>query len=100
MKRRYYNETEILRDIDKWKGKVIRLKQAADALDIRADQFVKAGPEHKEDVAYNREQAQKKRKAALRIEGRKLVQLKNKLAEFRTAELPTMSTGDKSIQAT
>lgn len=99
-KKRYYTAQQIRADIDKWKAKARGLMDSAAALDLKADQFFKAGEEYKEDAVWHREQAKKKRASALRIEHRKLVRLKEKLAEFYTKELPGMETEDHSIQAT
>lgn len=97
-KRRYNNANEIRADIDKWKAKVQKLMDSASALDLRADQFIKGGPEFAEDVKWHRKEAERKRASALRIERRKLVHLKNKLSEWMTDPLP--GTGvTKDVQA-
>lgn len=100
MKRRYHNETEIQRDIDKWKAKAQKFMDSAAALDLKADSlFLTGRSELVPDAQFAREEAKKRRKSAFRIQNRKLVLLKEKLAEFLTEPLPGTGAG-KDIQAT
>ena len=95
--RRYNTANDIRAAIDRYKVKAQRLRESAAALDVRADEFIRAGPDHAEDVKWNRSQAQKKRKSADRIEERQLRKLKGKLAEWSTSQLPGIDNGDPSI---
>lgn len=100
-KKRYNTANEIRDDIDKFKLKQQKLMDSAAALDAKADSLFKTGDAAlAEDAVFAREQAKKKRASALRIERRKLVQLKNKMAEFLTPTLPGSGIEDRSIQAT
>lgn len=96
--RRYKHANEIRDAIDLYKAKAQKLRDSAAMMDIKADQFAKAGPEFKEDLSYHREQAKKKRRAAGRIEERQLVKLKNKLSEWMTPVMPGLpGDDDRSI---
>ena len=98
MKKRYKTANEIRDAIDLYRVKAQKLKDSAAALDMKADEFKLAGPEYKVDVDYHRSQADKKRKAANRIEDRQLAKLKNKLSEWMTEPFKEIITdGDRSI---
>lgn len=101
MKRRYQTANQIRDDIDRFKRKAQKLMDSAAQLDKLADLMIENNPldVNPEDIIYHREQAKKKRQSALRIEQRKLVHLKNKLAEFNTEILPGIGINDRSIQA-
>ena len=94
---RRYNSCNDIRDaIDLYKAKAQKLRESAAALDMKACEFAKAGPEFAEDLAYHREQAKKRRKSAQRIEEKTLNKLKNKMSEFQTNPIPGILP-DRSI---
>lgn len=97
MKKRYKTENEIREAIDRYKAKAQKLKDSAAALDMKADEFKNAGHEYTVDVDFHRKEADRKRKAANRIEDRQLTKLKNKLSEWMTPQLPGVDNGDRSI---
>lgn len=99
VKKRYEHENQIRADIDRFKAKAQKLRDAASALDMRADLLVKnngAGGFFGE-ISFARSQAEKKRKSAGRIETDRLVKLKQKLAEFQTEPIPGILP-DRSTQ--
>jgi len=89
-KRRYYTANQIRDDIDKWKAKAQKLKDAGHALDKKAEMLFATG-ENNTLGEFTRDQADRKRASAARIEERKLVRLKEKLSEFMTD--PLVGTG-------
>lgn len=100
--RRYETANQIRDAIDLYKRKAQKLMESAAALDFIAEELVKEeGHSEKwlrEQIAFNRSQAEKKRKSASRIEDRTLVRLKNKLSEFMTPLIPGMpNPDDRSI---
>lgn len=97
MKKRYNTANDIRAAIDFYRVKAQKLKDSAAAMDIRAEEFQKAGPAFKFDIDYCRGQADKKRKSANRIEEKQMVKLKNKLSEWMTPQLPGVDNGDRSI---
>ena len=98
-KKRYENANQIRDAIDTYKRKAQKLRDSAYMLDLKADEFAKAGnAEFAEDISFHREKAKKKRRAAGRIEERQLGKLKHKLSEFQTEVFKEVITdGDKSI---
>jgi len=94
MKQRYKTANEIRDAIDRYRLKARKLRDSAQALDIKAREFALAGPEYKSDVEWNHLQAEKKRKSAQRIEERQLTKLKHKLSEFMTPVMKGMPNDD------
>ena len=93
-RKRYYTANQIRDDIDKWKAKAQKLRDAGAALDRKADMLFACGDVLlRADANYARETAEKRRASAGRIETRKLVKLKEKLAEFLTDPLPGTGAG-------
>jgi hypothetical protein len=96
MRKRYYSTQQINDDIDKWKAKARKHRDTADAYDLQAQIHFKDG--NSVELAKSlRQDADKKRAAAVRIETRRLPRLKQKLAEFRTLELSGLG-GDGSVE--
>lgn len=98
-KKRYESISQIYDEIDRYKLKARKFQDAANALDVKADMIARS--EHAdlnaELIGFTREQAAKHRRSAFRIENKKLIQLKQKLAEFQTQTLPGV-VPDSSIQ--
>lgn len=95
--KRYDTANDIRTAIDKYRAKAQKLRDSANSLDLVADQFVMAGG-FAEEVAFNREQANKKRESASRIERKTLTKLKDKLAEWQTPLLKGMPReNDRSV---
>src|ERR1035437_158157 len=97
--KRYQNESQILKDVEKARKDLARHLVVADDHDRKADELFIAGPEFVEDAGLNREQAKIQRRMAYRIENNRLPFLKQKLAEFQTPMLPAIDDGDPSISA-
>jgi|ERR1035437_1556142 hypothetical protein len=97
--KRYQNESQILKDVEKARKDLSRHLSTADNYDLVANHQFLAGPEHVENAGFNREQAKKCRRKAYRIENNRLPFLKQKLAEFQTPMLPAIDDGDPSISA-
>lgn len=93
--KRYETANQIRDAIDKYRAKAQKLRDSAHALDLVAEQFAAVGGQS-EQVAFNRDQADKKRESASRIERKTLTKLKDKLAEFNTNLMPFMGD-DRSI---
>lgn len=97
-KRRYYTPQEITRDIDKAKERLRHHLAVADALDVEADMLYKAGPKFSVEASMKRNEAEKNRKSAYRLENKRIPFLSQKLAEFQTIPLsgvipdPSIST--------
>ena len=99
VKRRYNTANEIRDDIDKYKAKAIRLTEQAEDEERYAKKFLEAGPDHKEDYAFCKEKAKKLRRSSARIVDKKLVYLKEKMAEWQTPPLPGTGIEGRDIQA-
>lgn len=92
---RYRHANDIRDAIDRYRAKAAKLRASAAALDFQAAEFAKAG--NPTDSEFKREQAEKKRASASRIEERQLTKLKHKLSELMTPQLPAVDNGDPSI---
>ena len=100
-KRRFNSTNQIRDEIDRWKAKAGAYNASADMLEIKAADLYKQGPEWTEEANYAKEMAKKKRASAGRIESRKLVKLKEKMAEFNTNLLPgIIADNERSVSAT
>ena len=97
--KRYQNESQILKDVEKSRKNLAQHLLVADNHDRQADHLFNSGPEFVEDAGLNREQAKIQRRKAYRIENNRIPFLIQKLAEFRTPMLPTIDDGDPSISA-
>jgi hypothetical protein len=96
--KRFLTAQSITREIDLYKLKLQRLLDRASSFDMQADDLFKSGLT--EDATYHREQAKKMRRAAFRIEKKRLPFLARKLAAFNTELLPGVITdGDRSVSA-
>lgn len=95
-KKRYHTIQQITREIDAAHAKVEKLLKMADNLDHVADGLIQAGPALEEDAAGKREEADKLRKQAFRLEQNRIPHLKQKCGEFLTGQLPFMDD-DPSI---
>ena len=98
-KKRYISISQINDEIDRYKAKARKLRDSADAYDIQADRIAQSDHAelNVELIGFNRIKASKLRRSAFNIENKKMVDLKQKLAEFTTDPLPGI-IDDRLIQ--
>lgn len=99
-KKRYRNANDIRDKIDWYKTRMQKHNDAAHALEMKARMLAQQGrPDMAGDIHYALSEALRYRKAAARIQEKRLPNLKQKLAEIMTPQLPALETEDKSISA-
>lgn len=91
---RFTSEEQIIKLIDKFRGDIAGLNQQAAELDHLADCLKTTAESHR--IPRLRERAETIRNQVAWREGR-LKTLGEKLAEFRTPQLPIIDNGDTSI---
>lgn len=98
-KKRYEHISQINDEIDRYRRKAKKLQEKAEALDIKADTIARStGAElNAELIGFTRLHAAKLRRSVFNIENKKMVALKQKLAEFQTQIMPGI-VADPSIQ--
>lgn len=96
-KRRFNTANEIIDAIDLARQKSHDLIAKAESMEIKAKQLRRNGEEFEEDARYAEIQARKLRTKAFRLRSVKLVQLKDKLSEWMTPQLPAIDNHDPSI---
>jgi hypothetical protein len=95
--KRYTDEAQIIKDIDRAKKRVVRLTKRAEKEDAEADEMAKLDdPSNSEKITTLREFARDDRDKAERITKTRLVRLQNTLAAFRTELLPGVAA-DNSV---
>lgn len=98
VKKRYQTKEQIFAEIERCQAKAEQLLREADEAESLSKTLMQF-PNLIEDGKYRRVQAAKLRRSASRITGKKLVHLKEKLAEFLTPKLPALDNGDGSVNA-
>lgn len=98
-KKRYEHISQINDDIERYRKKAEKFRNSAEAQDIKADTIARSTDAHlnAELIGFTRAQAAKARRSAFNIETKKMVKLKEKLAEFQTEPLPGI-VPDRSTQ--
>lgn len=103
---RYASEAEIIERIDKKKQQAVTAEKESWVLDRRAEECLQESAKTKvrgesyalvKEAKDCREQAVKLRRKAELILDKHLPELKKKLAEFRTPQIPAVDNGDQSI---
>lgn len=98
-KKRFHSVQQILAEIDRYKAMMQKHNDAANALELKASMMIRDDTSTIGEIHYAQREADRYRRAAARIQEKRLPKLKQKLAEIQTPQIPAIDNGDKNISA-